>query len=260
MSSDKSKEKKDRMIAVVSGKGGTGKTVCALNVAAALRSIGKDVMLVDADVEDPNLGISLGIHSPDMSLNHVLEGRKNPDEAVHVHDTGLFVIPSSLSINYTDTDFQFFSDAMKKLDGYVVADCGPGVNDKLVSVLEAADTSIVVTNPMRTSLSGALRVIELIRDIGTDIEGLVLNNLTSKELYKEEIEAITGCEIIEEIPYDKMVDESITHKRPLLDHVPYSNTSHAFRRIAHRITGEEHELTLSEKARTLYNSFRSIFH
>ncbi len=259
MSSKEQNEKENRMIAVVSGKGGTGKTVCSLNLASAFHNMGKNVLLVDADVEDPNLGINLGIHSPEMSLNHVLEDKADPEEAVHVHDTGLFVMPSSLSVNYTGTDFQYFSDVMEKQDGYVIADCGPGINEKLISVLEAADSSIVVTNPIRTSISGALRVIELIKEMDTDIEGIVVNNLTSKELHKEEIKGVTGCDILGSIPYDSLIDESITHKRPLLEHSPHSRTSHAFRSIAHNILGEEHEISYTDRLKTACHSFYSFF-
>ncbi|MFP4117191.1 MAG: MinD/ParA family protein [Candidatus Aenigmatarchaeota archaeon] len=259
MSSEDPRKEKGKMIAVVSGKGGTGKTVCTLNVARALHEMDKDVMLIDADIEDPNLGINLGVHTPDSTLNEVISQGIEPEEAIHVHESGLFLLPSSLSVDYAGLDFEYFNKAMQKMDGYILADCGPGINDKVISVLEAADSSIVVTNPIRTSISGALRVIELIKDMDTEIEGIVVNNLTSKELDHEEIEGITGCEILEEIPYAKEIDESITHKRPLLDHSPSSRASHAFRRIAHNLVNEEHRPSLLDKVKTFLNSLTSLF-
>lgn len=233
-------EEEGKVIAIASGKGGTGKTVSTLNIGMVLHNLGKNVMIVDADLEDPNVGVNLGIYSPQVTLNEILEGEKNILEALYIHETGLRVIPASLSINYMNTNVRAMSELIKEIGGYVVIDCGPGVNQNVRSSFEIADSIIVVTNPMRSSISGAIRVIELAKDMSKEIEGLIVNNLTSREVSNEEIKHITGCPILGEIPYDAQVDEGIVNKTPVVEHKPYSRASESFREIAHNLVDKEY--------------------
>lgn len=243
-----------KMIAVVSGKGGTGKTTCSLNIAMSLHNMDKDVLLVDGDLEDPNIGINLGVYSPDMTLNKSVQEETSPEDAIYIHDTGLVFVPASLSINYTGSDYSLLGDSMKSLEGNVIVDCGPGIDEKLISILEVADSAIVVTNPIRTSLSGTVRVTELLKEMDTEIEGVVVNNITSREVTLQEIESITGCPVLGQVPYDKNIDESITRKKPVVEHKPYSGSSHAFKEIAHKMTGKEYKKSISDRLRTFHNS------
>ena len=60
--------KMSRFIAIVSGKGGVGKTSSVVSLGSALASIGKKVLLVDANFSAPNLGIHLNIIDPEMII------------------------------------------------------------------------------------------------------------------------------------------------------------------------------------------------
>ena len=88
-----------RIIGVVSGKGGVGKTTVVANLGAALRSLDKNVVLVDANVSTPALALSYGLYSPQTTLNDVLWGRAEVPEAMYIHHTGVRLIPASFDIN-----------------------------------------------------------------------------------------------------------------------------------------------------------------
>jgi len=69
-----SKQYKAKVLAVASGKGGVGKTNLAANLSIHLARMGKQVMLVDADMSLGNLDVILDIHSK-YNLAHVVSGR-----------------------------------------------------------------------------------------------------------------------------------------------------------------------------------------
>lgn len=86
-----------KVITITSGKGGVGKTTTAINLAAALNSLGKDVILVDSNLTTPNVGIHLGAPIVPVTLNHVLLGKAKVGDAIYEHSSGTKILPSSLS-------------------------------------------------------------------------------------------------------------------------------------------------------------------
>ncbi len=66
-------ERRARRVAIVSGKGGVGKTMVAANLAAALAKTGHSVLVVDSDLGLANLDVMLGVQ-PSYTLHDVLHG------------------------------------------------------------------------------------------------------------------------------------------------------------------------------------------
>ena len=87
-----------KIIVINSGKGGVGKTTTAINLGAGLNSLSKNVVVVDANLNTPNVGIHLGAPIVPITLNHVLKGKADIEDAVYEHSSGTKIIPSSLSI------------------------------------------------------------------------------------------------------------------------------------------------------------------
>src|SRR3989344_6455381 len=88
-----------KFIAFVSGKGGVGKTTSTLNVGQALASLGKEVVLVDANIVTPNLAIQLGFMNPEGTLNKFLRKEKSLKEITYLHESGISLIPASPSFH-----------------------------------------------------------------------------------------------------------------------------------------------------------------
>ncbi|MBS3051549.1 MAG: P-loop NTPase, partial [Candidatus Aenigmarchaeota archaeon] len=70
-----------RIIAVVSGKGGVGKTTMVANIGTALSKLGKNVIILDANLTTPSLGMHLGVPLYPVTLHDVLKGRANIKDA-----------------------------------------------------------------------------------------------------------------------------------------------------------------------------------
>ena len=71
-----------KIIAVASGKGGTGKTTFTANTALALAAMGQRVLCLDCDITLRNLDLALGLSDRAlMDFSDVMEGRCTLDEA-----------------------------------------------------------------------------------------------------------------------------------------------------------------------------------
>ena len=105
-----------RVIAVISGKGGVGKTTTAINLGAALNKFNQEVIIVDANLNTPNVGVHLGAPIVPVTFNHVLKGKADIEEAIYEHSSGTKIIPASLSVKeLTKFNTKKFPEVVKKL-------------------------------------------------------------------------------------------------------------------------------------------------
>src|SRR3989338_8722844 len=94
-----------RSIAIVSGKGGVGKTSICANLGIALAQRGVSVCLVDADIAMANLSLLLGMQSSPITLHDVLLGEAGVQDAIYDGPKGVKFVPSGLSLeNYRRVD------------------------------------------------------------------------------------------------------------------------------------------------------------
>src|SRR3989344_983882 len=87
-----------KIIVITSGKGGVGKTTTSINLGAAINYFGKDVLIIDGNLTTPNIGLHFGSPQVPVNLNHILQKKADAFEAVYEHESGLKIMPSSLSI------------------------------------------------------------------------------------------------------------------------------------------------------------------
>ena len=118
------------IVVITSGKGGVGKTTTTINLAAAMRSFGEDVLVIDGNLSTPNIGLHLNSPEVPVNLNHVLTGKADPFEAVYEHKSGVKIMPSSLSIRelkkIKPEKIKTFKKDFKKISPRVLVD---GIGD-----------------------------------------------------------------------------------------------------------------------------------
>ncbi|MFB6075751.1 MAG: P-loop NTPase [Candidatus Aenigmatarchaeota archaeon] len=230
--------------AIVSGKGGVGKTVTTLNIAASLHDIDENVLVVDGDLSNPTIGLYLGLYQFPNTFNQVLESNASPHEALYIHQTGLRIIPASISLNNLETDVSDMGKVFEQLDGHTLIDCPPGFGREVQSIIRNCDEVVAVTNPISPAVIGCMRLVEMARNMGKPVKGIVLNNLTYQEVDSEEIEAICNAPILGEVPRDSNVDYSIEKRMPLVKDSPYAPASLSFKEIAHKLIDKEYSKPL----------------
>ncbi len=164
---EQNKKKKYRAIAVTSGKGGVGKTNIVVNVAYLLSSIGKKVIVFDADLGLANVDILLGLKSKYSLLDTIKNGKKMSEIMVKFNDN-FKIIPAGSGIeeiaNINEPIFakirDELGDVIKDTD-ILLIDTGAGISRKVTYFLKSVDEIVVVVTPEPTSIADAYAMIKI---------------------------------------------------------------------------------------------------
>ena len=212
-----------RIISIVSGKGGVGKTVVTANLALALSNkFGKRVVLVDLNVTTSHLSLYLGRYNYVYTLNNFLREEVPISNVVYSYGTGLEFIPSSLDLkDLTNVNFDGLKEKLKEnfaTRDFVIIDSAPGFGKEGMLSLLSSEEVIFVANPYLTSIVDVAKACKLISDFNISPLGIVLNRVKKKnyEMLEEEIKILTGLNIIAKIPEDEEIEKSINLRIPLL--------------------------------------------
>ena len=170
-----------KIIVITSGKGGVGKTTTAINLGAAINHFGHDVLVIDANMSTPNVGIHLNSPEVPISLNHVLRKKAYPFEAVYEHASGIKIMPSSLSVkelkNIRMDRFKSFKKDFLKISDYVIIDGAAGLGNEAVYAMDIADEIIIVTNPEMPAITDALKTVKVAQGLKIPVTGVIMTRV-----------------------------------------------------------------------------------
>ncbi len=234
-----------KLITITSGKGGVGKTTTAINIGAALNKFGKEVIVVDANLTTPNVGLHLGAPIVPVNLNHVLIGKAKISDAIYEHDSGTKIIPSSLSAKeLRRIDHSKLKDVgrrLRKMADYVIYDSAAGLGEEAISAIESADELIIVTNPEIPAVTDALKTAKLAEEFGKEVRGVIVTRVRGArtEMPIANIRDMLELPILGVVPEDKNMQNALVMKDALLHTHPKSKASRAYRKIAANIIGNK---------------------
>lgn len=236
-----------KVIVITSGKGGVGKTTSAINLGAALNYFGKDVLIVDANLTTPNIGIFLNSPEVPICLNHVLQNKADIFEAVYEHDSGLKIIPSSISIKelkkIRPEKIKNFKKDFKDIAEYVIVDSAAGLGLEAKHVIAMADEIIIITNPEMPAITDALKTIKLAEEMKKQILGVIITRVRKDkiEMSPETVKEMLEVPILGMVPEDMAVKEALNQKDAVVYTHPKSNASRAYKEIAANLIGVEYD-------------------
>ena len=235
------------LIAVVSGKGGTGKTSVCAGIATALAESGKRVLCVDCDVGLRNLDISLGMSDcGGLSFLDVSEFGYKLENAPHhpIYDNLSFLTApmnrSPEDIN-TESFIALFQRARERFD-YIFLDAPAGVDAGFRLVCAAADSFLVVTGAGPAAVRDAARVGELLELAGKTGAKLIVNRvdkdlLSTVRLTIDDVMDTAGLPLLGIVLEDCHVTLAAAFGLPLLKYASRCEATRDFRRIAARLQG-----------------------
>lgn len=232
-------------VGILSGKGGVGKTSTAVNMAAAMSYFGRDVVVIDGNLSTPNLGLHLGVPVVPITLHDVLKGKNALMDSVYLHHTGLKIVPAGLSLDdLRDVTPERLKKALPTLEGLtdvILVDGSAGLGRECLSVIQAVDELIIVTNPELPAVTDALKTIRLAEEMGKKVRGIILTK-TGKEhdIPLENIESLLEKPILGVIPHDKSVRQSLIRREPVVFAYPKSKSSIAYKKVAADLVGVEY--------------------
>jgi septum site-determining protein MinD len=203
-----------KIIAVHSYKGGTGKTLLSLNLAATLVKHGKKVCLMDLDFRAPSLSTILKIENAPCWLNDYLNGSCEIDKVLidiseKASNNGKFFVglanPTTEAIrDISAKDRKWEMRALGRLlalrnsllndkgFNYLIFDTSPGLQYSSINAIVSADLVIVVTTFDRSDVNGTKRMLRELYDLFEKKTEIVLNkvlNEFSSKSWNEELQA-----------------------------------------------------------------------
>jgi len=232
-----------RVLCVASGKGGTGKSILASNLAALRARGGERVLLVDFDAGLANAHLLLGL-APEHDLSHVMQGQVSAHDALVEGPHGLKLLSGGVGrhvlANPTRRELDRLFKALRPLEGsfdLLVVDHGAGLGYATVTHLAATSTLLLVTNHEVTALSDSYALYKRAHLVNPHINvGLVVNRVPDEASALSAWERFQGAsmrflghspELVGWVPQDAAVTRSVEARVPVTIGEPESEAARA---------------------------------
>ena len=240
------------LIAIVSGKGGTGKTSLCAGIAQALAESGERILCIDCDVGMRNLDIALGIsHLGALSFQEAaVYGLEKAAQHPQFPTLRFLTAPMNCSVDAVDLeDFGALLEQARSLFDYVLLDAPAGVEAGFRLAARYADRVVVVTGSDPASVRDAGRAGQLLHAMDKNNVRIIVNRIDpymvkAMRLTVDDVMDRTGLPLLGIVPEDPEVVLAAAFEKPLLKHKKRSAAAAACRRIAKRIQGRRVPVSL----------------
>lgn len=237
-----------QVIAVVSGKGGTGKTSFTAMVGKALAELGKRTLCLDCDIALRNLDLALGLSDRAlMDFTDVISGRVDLEHAVVQHPKypSLYLLTAPVSLRgaqIAQSDMAALLDEIREQFDFCLVDASAGLGSAFHLATDCADRAIVVATTDPPSLRDAQRTVMELHRFPAGKLHLVVNRVRRrllKSLHSNIDDAMdaAGLPLLGVIPEDENVP-SLLGRGLLGDFGYYSGAARACENIARRLCGQ----------------------
>ncbi len=251
-------EKKTRIITVSSGKGGVGKTNLSINLAIAYSMLGKNVVVLDADLGLANVNVILGI-IPEYNLFNLIKKQKKMKDILINTGYGINIIAGASGFskiaNLEDDERHSFIDEMRELSfaDIIIIDTSAGVSNNVLSFIAAADDAVIVTTPEPTAITDAYGIIKI---IATEFDNpdmsikLIVNrvkSVTEGKKVAQRVVNIAGQFLNIKVDYlgyvydDSVVQNAVIRQKPFVVTEPKSKAAICVKHIVSRLENIEYK-------------------
>ena len=241
------------LIAILSGKGGTGKTSVCAGVATALAELGENVLCIDCDVGLRNLDISLGLaDSGALSFLDICSGDYSLEQvAAHPDYPSLFFLTAPITCSVDSIDQKAFGamlQALRSKFDYIFLDAPAGIDAGFRMAANRADRVILVTGADPAAVRDASRTGDLLYSMGKQNVRLIINRVNKRmvsnmAITMDDIMDDTGLPLLGLVPDDHNVTLAAALNQPLLLNTR-GGAARACRAIAKRIQGQPVPLSI----------------
>ena len=240
-----------RSFAVVSGKGGVGKTNVALTLAIMFAALKKKVILLDADLGLANVHIMLGMAAK-YSLADVADGRCTLEQSLCTGPQGIHLIPGASGLeSMANIDrmrlglLQRQLQTLEQAYDILIVDTAAGIGSITTEFAAACDHALLVVTPEPTSLADAYATVKTLSRRGMAVPYVVVNQAQTDLEGRETFDKLntlvvkflqSSLELLAIVPFDRAVSRSVKKQQPLCctqpDHPVAQRLYAAARRLA----------------------------
>jgi len=266
------------VIAVISGKGGVGKTTATANLGLGIAMNKERVVVVDFDIGQRNLDMILGLENRVVyDMVQVMDGEVSIKQALIKSKVNpdLSFLAASQTKDKTvldSTKVKDLLDNLKENFDYVILDAPAGIEGGYEHTIEFADAAIIVVNPEVSSIRDADRAIGIldsksqkVKDGEEVVKYLIINRIVAEMVQKgemlnsEDILEILNIKLLGKIPEDRGVIDASNQGKPIIL-TDKSMAGEAYKRISMRICGKNVKMEDVERIDTSFmNRFKGIF-
>ncbi|WP_338754032.1 MinD/ParA family protein [Bacillus sp. FJAT-52991] len=264
-----------KTVAVVSGKGGVGKSNISMNFGLNLTQYGKKVLIFDMDIGMGNIHVLSGI-TGERSIVEFFEKGCSLEELIINGTEGVSYIlgGSGLSklIEWDDHYLERWLSAIEELQyqyDYLIFDMGAGVTKESLEILMSVEDIFVVTTPEPTSITDAYSMLKFIHlRGGTNTFYLVCNRAESLAEGREVIMRLQNVvdrflqrEIIELgiLPEDRHVKQAVTKQMPFSLAFPHASISTACKTMTNNYLTGSNAPSFNGKSSRFIEKLRHFF-
>lgn len=245
------------VFAVISGKGGVGKTTTSANLAIGTAMEGKKTVVVDFDIGQRNLDMILGLENRVVyDITNVMDGDASLNQALvkDKREKNLYFLAASQTKDKSILEKEKVKkliDALKKEFDYIFLDSPAGIEGGFEHTILFTDNVIVVVNPEVSSIRDADRVIGLVdaksqkaKENESVGKFLIINRIDPELIKKGEMISsadildILSIHLIGKVPEDRGVIDASNTGKPVIFNSS-SKAGEAYGRIAKRLSGIE---------------------
>ncbi len=266
MKRQKNENSYTKIISVTSGKGGVGKTNIVCNLAYCFASMGKRVIIMDADLSLGNVSVIMGM-IPKYNISQVIYGDKHLRDIIMTDSNGIMVLPASSGISELSnlsepqklTLMSRFDEFAGDLDAggspidVLLIDTGAGISSNVLYFNLAASEIYVVVTPEPTSITDAYALIKVLSTKYSEkYFSIIVNNVRSereaKEVYKH-LSLVSDKFLRVNLNYlghilsDDNISRSVIMQRPASNIFPDSKASVCFKKLAYNILSQKDNKT-----------------
>lgn len=235
-----------KVIAVMSAKGGSGKSVVATNLAMLLTRDHKPegTVLVDGDLQFGDVDLMLQLKKPARTIVDAAKDLDRLDVSLMEsmltkHPSGLRVLAAPWEPAFADEistqSLTEIVSLLRSMFDFVIVDTASLLDELLLSLLERADQVLMVVDMDYPSIRNARKALDTLRllkfPIGK-VEIVVNRSNATNKTGSKEIEQTLGLPVAAEIPSDRRVPMSVDQGRPIVDSEPRSAVAKGFESVA----------------------------
>jgi Mrp family chromosome partitioning ATPase len=169
-------------IAVMSGKGGVGKSTIAVNLAAAFAKKGYKTGIMDVDVHGPNVPMMFGVEGKNLKFDPEGIIPIETDEGIKVMSVGFFLSSQDEPLIWrgpakTGVIKQFFAEVIWGDLDVLIIDNPPGTGDEPLTILQTIplDGVVIITTPQSVVQEDVRKSVNLVKSLKIPVIGIIEN-------------------------------------------------------------------------------------